>query len=137
MVKTEVILSLSETLPSDCGDDIALPTPTPGFATPVEPTPTQLNQHQQIGRFSMLSSETHTRVDTFGGSAETIVENDVNNSGKPISVLKYQGYDSGGTLCVDLRLTSGWEDDTSALAKFVAFDSNPSGVMNNYKKLKK
>ena len=37
----------------------------------------------------------------------------------------------------DLRLTSGWEDDTSALAKFVAFDSNQVGNGNNYKKLKK
>jgi hypothetical protein len=71
-----------------------------------------------------------TRADTVGGVTLQEVFHTY-SSGMQVAILKYQGFDSGGTLCADLTLTDGWTEEGTELTKYVLLpgSSDPIGTI--------
>ena len=115
-------MTVEKTLSSECDDGgVVEPTPTPvePTPTPVEPTPTPVQPTE-------CCPSTTTEFDTFGGTEPTLHEIDEFNTGKPVGVLSYQGFDSGGKLCVNMSFESPMEVDAQALQVLLAKPESPS-----------
>ena len=69
----------------------------------------------------------YEQLTTQGGVDEVIYEADVDNSGKLISLLKYQGFEDGSTLCVDLTFTDGWSESQMESSKPVYMETAEQG----------
>jgi hypothetical protein len=125
----ELTMVVSKTLSSECGDTGPLPTPTPEpDPTPTpepEPDPTPTPQPP-----SECCPSSHTQADTVGGTDLQEVFHTY-SSGMQVAILKYQGYNSGGTLCADLTLTDGWTEEGTESTKLVLLpgSSDPIGTI--------
>ena len=121
----ELEMSSSEQLPDTCGDNIELPTPEPEPTPTPEPEPTPTPQPP-----SDCCPDPQTQVDTIGGVNLREVFHTY-PSGMQVALLKYQGYDSGGTLCADLTLTDGWTEEGTESTKLVLLpgSSDPIGTI--------
>ena len=121
----ELSMVVSKNLSSECDDGgIVEPTPTPvePTPTPVEPTPTPVQPTECCPSASM-------EFDTIGGSDATLHEIDEFNTGKPVGVLRYQGFDVGGKLCVDMSFESPMEVDGQALQVLLAKPDSPTSAV--------
>ena len=94
-----------------------------GYAYEIEPSPTP----SPSGNSFECCGLNYEQLTTYGDANEIIHEADVDNSGKQISLLKYQGFDPNGILCLDLSLTDGWSESSMESAKLVYMETAETG----------